>query len=1837
MAAISGGSIDISKYVEQLAELKELVQKAKNGEEDLDDVNAQLQKSFESVRKEVNELKNVYAALNKEMNNFDEKNEIKNSLKSLQSDLEKVSKSLEKLREDTVSTNQRLEELSFGGSNGSGSASTAWGDLETQLKNINLTSEELEQNFLDVKTAMDSSGNSTTTYNNGLDTTVKIYKRATEEGEEYKVTLEKINQENKNTASSAKYIDSSANALKRLGLNADEVLDITKAMNNDSTSSWTMARKSINANGDAVYELRNNLDKVVTVTQKNVDGTNQFSASLKQVTNNAKEATKEAGTWGYSWKRAWQSFLTYMSVTDIFFRVKNAIMDMVEEVEELDEALVELQKVTDLEGESLEKFIDNAYEAGETVAKTGTEMIEAATAFAKAGFKENALDLGTIASMYTNIADEEISAADAADMIIAQIKAFNIEAENSIHIIDAINEVSNNFAVSSADISRNLGKASAVMANAGNSLEQYIGLMTAGTEITRNASKVANGLKTITLRLQGMNDEGEKDLELVAQMEGLYKKLGVTVYNTDGSLKNTYELLEQLAKVYPDLTAAEKAYVTETIAGKFQSQNAAAILNNWATAVKATETAMNSAGSAAKENEKVLNSIQGHLQRLKSAWENLSRSVVNSNFLKFIIDLGTTLVNIANNNVVQFIVKLEALALIFKLLAASSIGKTIVALYSLAASEGVAATSTLALDAVMNLLNKTLIGRLILSFAAYIKSVYTVTAANGILTGSMFALKGALDVLAAHPIIFALTAFVGTMALLKSRTQAVRDEIEELSDELSELEEIDSRLGEIQDKFAEGNLSVSEQKELFEEIKELQKKLRDEYNINTKVLNTANGEIEKQIENMRTLIELEERKKNKKALEDTQDVGAGMSFGEFVLTPSRWLDGFTKEGAKRIEKEVNEYKEKIIEYAKGSNKEIAEAFSDFSETINDPNITRNKFGEYFTATFKAIQDSDLNEEAKGYLYVYLNDIKRDYEEALNETFNINQVKESIKLPQWKGVIDRLLTGLDYDLGDGIKFHISSALEDGLDSDWFREQIHRIAKENGFADMNLIDELGIDTELNEEGLWNHLNALIVMSNGLGIPLEELLDILVELYPQLASVSDATQLARTSFEELGEELIGIKDAYNDIKDALEEYNENGYFTVDTLNTLLTKYPDYLDALVDENGNIRDNTEMFQALAEAKLNDIQASEDARYYNELLKLAQLDEAGAAQLAAGSINAHDQAMAGQEVNAEKLRSQIEANIQAFNAESAAALQAAYDIAEANHIRNNTVIEKTRLGIRTNFSGSMGRSSSKSSSSSSAKKEKEWWEKAFDDLKDQFNYSEITINEYINGLENLLGKVGKGTEAWRKINKELQKQKLNKIKDDYDAGRISLNQYIISLQNLQQAYREGTDAWNDLADAIKKAKLNQLKEQQSDLKAALSAVNTELENQIKNYEDLKDAAIDAIDAEIEEQEELQDTINNNINDYEKAQKAVLKYLNEQLDNLNNNKTSVEEYYNAVTQALQDMNEEQEKATQLAEAYENLVNAMTQKNKKVWREGLGWVWEADQEAIKEAQKSYDDLVKQSQLDEIEKNKTQTLATLDEQINALTDYITSWNDVLDKFENEQNTNIANLLLGENWSEAVSQLDPNIVNDFSNAYYNLQKSLKETEDELERLNKQKKDEEEYWDTIIDKVKDYKDQWSDVANAYEEAANKQKANQLLMANWEKDILEQRINVLEDFKNKYNSILSEIDKVDKMSSNAASTYTPYSLPGYSNGGEVDFTGLAMLHGTPYKPEYVLNNDQMKNLLSNLIKPQYTSNINSGSSIINNYNFGDIELPNVNNAQQFINELKSLVNTTKNL
>lgn len=1393
---------------------------------------------------------------------------------------------------------------------------------------------------------------------------------------------------------------SSNNYSIKLGIKLDEsaLANINSELNNK------LKNKNVNISIDAknleqIKDLLNNIYlELGRIEKKNgfssaIKSAKQFNTELENTTKHIKNQSFATDNWVYNWSKAMQSFLTYNTVTQFFNTVMNGIKDMVEQVKDLDKSLVELQKVTDLEGESLNKFVKEAYDAGKTVAKTGTEMIDAATSFAKAGYKDNALQLGTIAAMYTNIADEEVNAATAADAIIAQMKAFNIEAQDSIHIIDAINEVSNNFAVSSADITRNLGKASVVMANAGNSMEQYIGLMTAATEVTRNASKAANGLKTLTLRLQGMNDEGEKDLEIQAQMEGLFNKLGISVYKANGELKNTYEILETLAPIYKELTNAEKAYVTETIAGKYQAQNAAAILKNWATAVSATETAMNSAGSAANENEKVLNSIEGHIQRLASTWEEFSQNIISSDLIKFFVDFGNVILKVANSGLGKFITKNLALIVGLKLLSSSFKG--------LSGNIKIAAANQLLYMAGIDNTTK--------KQKAQIASNLSLSDSFRIM--GMKA-KEAMIAMMSNPLTWVVAA-VSLVSTLKNKweeaQQAARDASdayqERSQEQTSNVEKLDEeieRFKQLRETIDSNTSTYEDYKKAKEELKTLQKDLNKQFGKEAENIDLVNGSIDEQIEKVKRLKQESAQaflddSKNQVDYNTAKDKVYGKnSYKRGMVTGADWhysLDTdyalkhgkITEEKKKELDEEKKIYDDYVNYLAKLGDKygktfnngvDVSGWFEFKTDSVNDSKQMLEEWIKYLQDNKKKLVSSGVMDE-DSYNYV-LKDVQKELDEIEKKfgTFYKTLDEHNKQLLTAKGY-DSFIEDLD-ELADSEELteeNVKKLMKQypGLTSAFEanKGKIKDLIKEHqnlGIAVSDDVDELNKslsvfnddkltksqilklkDSKKATEAQKDAYKELEAVAKEAGVSTETLVNWLVKVgaiapdtSDKVKSTSEAINTYNTSLKELNEEMDTIQNAYNAVVSAQEEYNENGWISVDTLQSLLDLGWEYYDALVDENGQINLNSDAYVTMTNAKLDAMEAAALNLYYEKLLAIQHM--------ATGQATADEKVLydnlvtswANSQNTIETTKKKIQdlhKAISELQGADAAKYQGLAGQAKKEFEDTRTLIYKTKNGVGKNFKKSMGAGGS-SKSGSSSKSEKEWWEKEYDALKNQFDYSEITIEQYIGGLENLLGRLDKGSEAWKKINKELQKQRLDKVKDDYDAGRISLDQYIISLQNLQQAYKAGTDAWNDLADAIKKAKLDKLKEQQDDLKSALSAVNNTLDKQIDKYEEAKDAADKKYDDEIDKLEELQDKLNDQNDDYERAQQAVADYLNEQMSAIEKQRDTVETYYDNVLDAIEKMNEKQQESLELAEAYEALMNAMTQKTKKVYKEGLG---------------------------------------------------------------------------------------------------------------------------------------------------------------------------------------------------------------------------------------------------------------------------------------------------------
>lgn len=289
-------------------------------------------------------------------------------------------------------------------------------------------------------------------------------------------------------------------------------------------------------------------------------------------------------------------------------------------------------------------------------------MVEGATNFKKSGYsEEDSAALARIAALYQNIADEQISAGDSADFIISQMKAFNIEASDAESIINKVNEVSNNYAVSSTDLAKGLKLVSAALSVGGNSLDEVLGLMTGGVEITRNATKMARGLVSVQSRLNQITDESSS---VGKALSDWYEQHGIDVYDKQtGQIRSLYEILSDLAPKWKDLTKNEQAYYLNQQAGANQTQNLAAILENFDTVTKATSTSLkDSLGSAAQENTRYMESLEAQTNNLKAEFQDFANNVISKELVQGALSGLSTALEALNTPLGQTVTQFGLLA-----------------------------------------------------------------------------------------------------------------------------------------------------------------------------------------------------------------------------------------------------------------------------------------------------------------------------------------------------------------------------------------------------------------------------------------------------------------------------------------------------------------------------------------------------------------------------------------------------------------------------------------------------------------------------------------------------------------------------------------------------------------------------------------------------------------------------------------------------------------------------------------------------------------------------------------------------------------------------------------------------------------------------------------------------------------------------------------------------------------------------------------------------------------------------------------------------------------------
>lgn len=179
-------------------------------------------------------------------------------------------------------------------------------------------------------------------------------------------------------------------------------------------------------------DLRNAVDSfAASLNDADVVNIGQYQKAFTTLRSEIKAAGKDAESFGTQVKDAFKQIFGIADILDIIQTIRQGIQTVIQNVKELDSAMVEFRKVTDLPAHGYEDFMDSAAERSIDIGTSMTDYINSAADFARLGYEaDEAQFMSEAANIFYNVSDEMDNINVSTDALIATMKAFDVEAEN---------------------------------------------------------------------------------------------------------------------------------------------------------------------------------------------------------------------------------------------------------------------------------------------------------------------------------------------------------------------------------------------------------------------------------------------------------------------------------------------------------------------------------------------------------------------------------------------------------------------------------------------------------------------------------------------------------------------------------------------------------------------------------------------------------------------------------------------------------------------------------------------------------------------------------------------------------------------------------------------------------------------------------------------------------------------------------------------------------------------------------------------------------------------------------------------------------------------------------------------------------------------------------------------------------------------------------------------------------------------------------------------------------------------------------------------------------------
>lgn len=1441
-------------------------------------------------------------------------------------------------------------------------------------------------------------------------------------------------------------------------------------------------------------------------------------------------------------------------VTLVINELRQSLMDGVDAVRELDAAVTEYKKVSDLTDEGMKQYIEDAREMGLEVGRTATEAMQAAATFKKMGYSDqDSLQLAKISSMFQNVADTAITAGESASFVNSQMKAFSMTTENAEHIISAVNEVANNFALGTNDLAQALQISASGIAVLGNSFEDTIGMITAGLEVMPGqAAKIGRSIVSFGNNLA---KTAQTAGELIYNVQGVTKSLSL-LDSATGETKSTMQILKDLKSDWDAMTDSERQSIALAIGSKTQFSSLSAILQNLDSGVEASKTALQSQGSALKENARYLDSIQGKVSQFTSELEKFWTEGISSDSAKRLVEFGTNVLKLIND-LGGLPTVLTAIGGAFITLKGYNIGKTIIS-----TTDNIATSIADVIGLIVDLR----------------QNGFTLTEMiTGLISSSTLWTLGLGAV---------TTAITLAVAAHAKYVQEMQNSGRETSNNITELAKLKQKYNEIY-------TSEEDEETKASKLAEIRSTLASKYGIEKEVLDELNGS----------------REKGNELLADEI-----VKIGE---------EDYAKYG-----QEIN----KAIEYLTKDIKPINfGTLLDFSGMEDDVAV---KFQEVFKdiGTFKngmLVSVKGLPEEVKTALQTMLTYMEKIQQPTMREQEIIDNLKAKLKS----------LSDTYEENTQKVKQHANSyiAVQDAFST--FTQGVYENQEAFDEAYKIYINSL--------PPLESIRNAAGELANSLfpefTCAVKDNSNAQQDFQDDSESSTNATEDLEKAIKSLTSELKGVQDAYNILHKVADEYNKTGSVNIDTMADLLSLNPAYLESLQMINGQLVVNDEslmsMAQSFTESGISAISSTQGLEVFsgseqnvgtNAETAKQVADNLGTsiAQVGTASLQANPylttfgntavttgnqckQGASGLFKFASGLEAILNTNANVTGGVGVKSYSEGFNaqVQAYRKQQNNKILEELKKNLRFKPSTSGGKSGkgggSKKSSTSDAEKQakadakayKEAFEKELADLdkrKSTMKDNASTDKWYYEQLEELTNKYYKDKEGYEEEYNKYHEKALDGMTKAHDAAyteRYNLLKHQLAMDMISEQ-----EYYDELEELMKEFYSNEEKygEQRWKIEEEIYSGRNKLEEEsTRKAEQEAEKRKKARKEEWEEEKEWYEEQQSNL---ETAFNYVASLAQKEIDKLNERKQAIQDQYDAEIDKINEKNDATNDEIELQEKLDALAKAQ-QKKVRIYREGQGFVYETDQSAVDEAKTALTQYKKEQdtkkEIKRLEDIRDATINSVEEQIKYWQKYKDEWGNVTDNYTTEQNKLLAEQVLGislegENWEKRLGNLQ-DYVDRYNEIMSTLKTRYKSYDDD---------DDEDFGDEL-----DPDEYYSDKEPSYSHGSGGD--------NWYEDD----------------------------TSHGPGAYANGTTKGYGlsmvgeKGRELRVLGSRSNEGDGIIPNHLTEN------LMQLGKFSPTQWLNSivgkmggQSAPIYNYAFENLTLPNVTNAQSFIDELKNLKN-----